>query len=56
MEGGLLHLFDPGCDTCFAPSTREAGWDAKHILNHDFGTVLKQYVVPNALTVRVIVC
>ena len=29
-----VKLLYPGSETCFAPSTREAGWDAKHISKH----------------------
>ena len=31
---GLKNYY-PGFETCFAQSNREAGWDAKHISNHD---------------------
>ena len=36
-------VFFSGFETCFAPSTQEAGWDLKDISNHDgfFGAILK---------------
>ena len=33
---GVCSLLNFGCETCFARSTREAGWDAKRIPNQDF--------------------